>query len=184
MSYTKIAGKILEVMRLIPTEQELGKLNEILVAQKLISRSEYEVVGSSERADKQGVLWQIVTVSCRLTIIDVESDEEIVNVALGTGIDSGDKAIVKAQMMARRYAWMAALNIMEEDKPDTEDTHEIIVETPEDKLRAEITALWRWDPAQFPDWVNKRVGGPFESADIVRLTAVKNELEGYRKEHG
>lgn len=182
MSYMKIAGKILEVMKEIPSELELGKLNEILVAQKLISKSEYEVAGSSERADKQGVLWQIVTVSCRLMIIDVESDEEIVNVALGTGIDSGDKAIVKAQAMARREAWMAMLDITQGAQDVTES--EIIVETPEDKLRAEITALWRWEPAQFPDWINKRVGGPFESADIVRLTAVKNELEGYRKEHG
>lgn len=183
MSYAKIAGKILEVMKLIPTEQELGKLNEILVAQKLISKSEYEVVGSSERADKQGVLWQIVTVSCRLTIIDIESDEEIVNIALGTGIDSGDSAVVKAQKMARREAWMATLNFMPVNSGVEQvvtPEPEIIVETPESKLIAHITALWKWEPAQLPGWIGQRFKKPLEQLNITELSVVKSELENYR----
>jgi hypothetical protein len=178
----KIEAKILEVMKAIPSEQELGRLNEVLVAQKLISKTEYEVIRDGEKTDKQGVVWQIITVSCQLTIVDTESEEILVNNALGTGIDSGDMTIAKAQEMARKQAWRAMLNIFQEDKPAV--VPEIVVETPEEKLRAEIRSLWRWDPAQFPDWVNKRVEGSFESADVVRLTVVRDELKGYRNEHG
>jgi len=179
-----VASKLFEVMKLITTEQDFPKLREVLAVQNLVARTEYELTRSSERVDAKGVVWQVVTVSCRLVIIDIESSEEIVNVALGSGIDAGVMAVVNAQEMALKRAWLGALGITQEVVQDVAPEPQIVVETPEDKLRHEIKALWRWDQAQFPDWITKRVGGEFESADIVRLTAVRDELKGYRKEHG
>jgi len=183
----KIAGKILEVIRQIPNEQELTRLNEVLASQKLIPKAKYQIENSRERTTVQGVVWQLVTVSCELTIIDTESDEEITYIALGSGTDHKDKAVSMAQMMARRYAWLVVLNIMDENLPEVEGVPfpevlpEIIVETPESKLITHITALWkaRWDPALLPGWIEQRFKKPIEQLNITELSVVKSELENY-----
>jgi len=183
MSHTKIAPKILEVIRQIPDEQSFEKLNEALLEQKLITHTEYKIVESRERVATQGIVWQIVTVVCELTIIDTESDEILVNVALGSGVDTGDKAVIKAQRMAWWYAWIAALNIkistQEGGVQAVTSEPEIIVETPESKLIAHIKALWKWDQALFPDYALQRFKRPIEQLNISELTVLKNELENY-----
>jgi hypothetical protein len=185
MSHTKIAPKLLEVIRQIPNEQELGKLNEVLASQKLISKTEYEVAGREERIDSKGVVWQVLAVSCRLTIIDVESDEEITNTALGIGIDAGTQGVSKAQAMARKYAWMAALNITHDAELVSAQNvvHEpkIIVETPESKLIDHITAMWqaRWDIVLLQGWIEQRFKKQIEQLNITELSVVKSELENY-----
>lgn len=184
MSHLKITSKILEVMKSITSEQELSKLNESLIAQKLIAKTEYEITESTERITPQGVAWRLITVSCQLTIIDVESDEILVNIALGFGMDKSDKAVARAQSMAWRMAWLGALNIPEgglmDDKPDLPSTEpEIIVETPESKLITHITALWRWDPALFSDYFIKRFQRPIDQLNITELSVVKSEFENH-----
>lgn len=186
MSHTKIAPKILEIIRQIPNEQSFSKINEALLEQKLITQIEYEISESKERTTTQGVVWQLVTVSCKLTIIDVESDETMVNIALGSGVDQGDKAVAKAATMAWRYAWLGALNIAIQDAIEApaeavQDTvvPEFVVETPESKLIAHIKALWKWDTALFPDYAIQRFKRPIEQLNISELTVLKNELENY-----
>jgi hypothetical protein len=180
----KIAQKILEVMKLIPTEGELSKLNEVLIGQGLASRSEFEVVSQSERVDKHGAVWQVATVSCELIIIDTESDETIVNIALGQSMDAGDLAIARAQRIARGMAWMAALNlpgIFERVQDDITPEPEIIVETPESKLITQIRALWKWDAAMFPEYIAKRFAGRcIEDLNITELTVIADELRNYK----
>lgn len=177
MSHMKIATKILEVIRQIPIEQELGKLNEVLSSQKLISKTKYQIEASRERTTVQGVVWQLATVSCELTIIDAESDEEISCIALGSGVDHRDKAIPMAQMMARRYAWLAVLNIEATKMVDVEP--EIIVETPESKLIAQIKALWKWGESELEPYFIKRRGKPLSELNLPELTVEKQDLEGY-----
>ena len=182
MSHTKIATKIFEVMNSIPDEQSLNKLSEVLVAQKLITKTEYKIVGSNRATDRNGIIWHFVNVSCELTVIDVESDNTLINIAFGSGIDSGDKAITKAQAMARKHAWMAALNITTEDTwiPEVDpEPEKIIVETPESKLIATIGALWKWDQALFPDYVLQRFKRPIDRLNISELSVLKSELENY-----
>lgn len=180
-----IATKLSEIMKLITNEQDLVKLRESLIANNLITRTEYEIANSSERVGVKGVVWQVVTVLCRLKVIDIESGEGIENTALGTGIDAGVMAVIKAQDMALSRVWIGALGITEAvSVQDVTSVPEIVVETPESRLRAEINALYKWDRALFAEWIAKQIGGEFESADIVRLTAVRDELKGYRKEHG
>ncbi|TGE35909.1 hypothetical protein E4K67_22600 [Desulfosporosinus fructosivorans] len=185
MSHMKIASKILEVMKAISSEQEFGKLNEAIIEQKLITKVEYEIEETKESITSQRVVWQLVTVSCELTIIDVESDEILVNVAYGSGMDQGDKAVAKAQDMAQRFAWMAALNIESREpvvvtiKDGEVVTPEFVVETPESKLIAHIKALWKWDTALFPDYALQRFKKPIEQLNISELSVLKNELENY-----
>lgn len=182
MSHMKIATKILEVMKAIPTTgNPFEYINKPLVEQKLIAQTKYEIAESKERTTTQGIMYQLITVSCELTIIDAESDETIVNIALGTGIDQGDKAVAKAQIMARKYAWMAALNIADEDEPGVVvSVPEFVVETPEGKLVAGITALWRWSPEELITWVTARFKGrPLDQLNLAELSVLKNELENY-----
>jgi len=181
MSQMKIAGKIHEAMKSIPIGYTHENINECLIAQKLITQTEFKIVESKERTSRNGVVWQVVIVSCQLTIIDTESDETIINVALGAGTDTGDKAVAKAQMMAREYVWMAALNTTIEGVPFLEAVSEpeIIVETPTSKLMAEVTALWRWDPALFQDYFMKRFQRPIDQLNITELSVVKSEFENY-----
>jgi len=181
MSHTKIAPKILEVMRQIPSVNDLVKLNEILIEQKLITQTEYKIVEYKEQITRSGLALQIVAVSCELTIIDTESDEVQTNIALGSGLDAVDKAVDKAQVRARKHAWMTALNITTEGAwiPEVDPEPEIIVETPESKLIASIGALWKWDQALFPDYVLQRFKRPIDQLNISELSVLKSELENY-----
>lgn len=179
---TTIAGKILEVMKVIPKIH----INDALIEQKLISKTEYEVTEAKEKTTSQGVVWQFVTVACRLTIIDVESDEVIVNIALGSGMDVGDQAIAKAQVMARKYAWMAAfpIDITDDGIPSvTVPEPEFVGTPPENKIVTEISGLWKskgWDPIELQPYVIKRFGHPLEELNLAEFEVLKTELENYR----
>ncbi len=90
----------------------LSKIQPSLVANGLIAAQEMKVV-----SDNGGR----VTVECRLSVIDVESGATIEVVSLGCGIDSGDKAVMKAQTAAHKYAWYHLLNIPTGDDPEADE---------------------------------------------------------------
>lgn len=191
MSHTRIASKILEVMKSIPDEQSFSKLNETLIEQKLITKTEYEISESKEKITVQGVVWQLVTVSCQLTIIDTESDEILVNIAFGSGVDQGDKAVTKAQRMAWGYAWISALNIKIADKPEVANEGvqavsepEFVVETPESKLISEIKALWKWGESELEPYFIKRRGKKLSELNLPELTVERNDLQSYIRGNG
>lgn len=187
MSHMKIATKILEVIRQIPDEQAFTKINQALLDQKLITQIEYEIAESKERTTAQGVVWQLVTVSCKLTILDVESDETMVNIAFGSGADQGDKAGAKAMTMAWRYVWLGALNIAVDYLAETPTdgpvqdvvTPEFVVETPESKLIGQIKALWKWGEADLEPYVFKKRGKGLNEMNLPELTVEKQDLESY-----
>jgi hypothetical protein len=203
LSHSKIAAKILEVMKSVgylqkdkenkeqkyaylSTEHALEKINEALLEQKLISKTEYEIAESKEKPTAKGAIWQLVTVSCQLTIIDTESDEILVNTAFGSGTDPGDKAVAKAQTMARKYAWLAALNIPVGNDPEddpTTDTQSFVSVPPEQQFIMEITSLWQskgWDINQLSHYVAQRFGGRvLTQLNFAELGVIKSELENY-----
>ncbi|MHB1651414.1 MAG: ERF family protein [Desulfitobacteriaceae bacterium] len=202
MSHIKIAAKLLEVMqgvgylqkdkenkeqhyKYLSTEHTLEKINEELLKQKLVTRSEYQVTESKEKPTKNGAIWQLVTVSCTLTVLDVESDEVLVNVAYGSGTDSGDKAVAKAQTMARKYAWLAALNIPVGDDPEEDpvtDKQEFVTVSPTQQLINDISQIWYSnvrDGSQLASYTIARYGRPLEQLNSPELGALKNEFENY-----
>ena len=185
MSHMKIATKILEVMKAIPTTgNPFEYINKPLVEQKLIAQTKYEIAESKERTTTQGIVYQIITVSCELTIIDAESDETIVNIALGTGINQGSGAIISAQEMAQRYAWLGALGVMEQDEPEVYPNviqPEFVVETPESKLIDQIKALWKWGDTELESYFIKKRGKGLSELNLPELTVERNELESYIK---
>lgn len=176
MSHMKIASKILEVMKAIPDEQGLGKLNEVLMAQNLIPQTKYRFDESREHITRDGVVLQIMTISCELTIIDTESDEGLTYTALGSGVDTGSLAVVKAQEMAFNRACIGVLNI---SSTVVVTEPEIVVETPESKLIAQIKALWKWGDAELEPYFIKRRGKGLGELNLPELTVERNELESY-----
>lgn len=153
----------------------LENLNQTLTEFKIIPRTDYRILESRDITDVQGVVHHYTVVACELTLADMEADEVITTyTALGASTD-----IVKAQEMARKQAWLSALNIMPE-KPEVIEP-EIIVETPESQTITSIKALWRWDTS-LVDYASKRfkraIAG-LEDLNITELTVLKTELEGY-----
>lgn len=100
----------------------LEKVNDSCVKHNVASIVNYEIIGEKEKTTKQGAVEQLITVKATLKIIDADSGESIDAVAMGTGQDSGDKAIAKAQTMALKYCWMTTLNISTGDDPEADES--------------------------------------------------------------
>lgn len=175
------------------------KVNQALVENRLISVPEFSLVSEKEKATAKGGIWQLVTVQCKLTIIDADSGESVTVVSLGTGTDPGDKAAAKAQTMAMKYAWLTALNIETGDEPENDgrtDQQEFmrpgapaastvpglppgLPDTP--KIRA-ICQLWQglnWDTGTLPGYLEQRFGKPASQLTDAELVVVENEANFY-----
>ena len=61
-----------------------------------------------------------MTVRVTITLVDVESGESIILSGLGSGQDSGDKAVMKAQTAAIKYAYLMSLAISTNDDPEAD----------------------------------------------------------------
>jgi len=92
--------------------QVFAKVNEALEANRLISIPSFSRQGDSSFS----------MVECRLEIHDLDSPEYLVTTAYGSGMDKGDKAVMKAQTAALKYAWMMLLNISTGDDPEADST--------------------------------------------------------------
>lgn len=89
---------------------------------------------------------RVVTVRMEVTVADVESGERATFAGLGSGQDAGDKAVMKAQTAATKYAWMVALSISTGDDPEAdEDTDERAAgkgaRAPQPPTERELTAM-------------------------------------------
>ena len=135
---TNIATKILSLMqaceyiqkeaenkeqkyKYVPDAAIMRKINPELVKNKIIAIPEFSVISEKDKPTKSGSVWQFVSVQCVLTLIDAESGEKLTVTSLGSGVDSGDKAVAKAQTMAMKYAWMKLLQVETGDDPEADE---------------------------------------------------------------
>lgn len=65
---------------------------------------------------------KVTTVRVTVNLFDVESGETMQLVGIGSGADTGDKAVMKAQTAALKYAWMMSLNIATGDDPEADES--------------------------------------------------------------
>ena len=131
----KIASKLIQVMaecsqipkngvndfhhyRYATSADVLEKVNSALVKHKLASVVTPEVVQASEVLNSKGNAEQRVTVKVTITLVDAESGESVLLVGLGSGQDVGDKAVMKAQTAAIKYAYLMSLAISTNDDPE------------------------------------------------------------------
>lgn len=98
----------------------LEKVNQSLVKNRVASIVLPEVVDSNEVLTGKGNTEQLVTVKVAITLIDTDSGESIVLAGIGSGQDGGDKAVMKAQTAAIKYAYMLSLAISTNDDPEAD----------------------------------------------------------------
>lgn len=133
-----LAAKLCQVMRacaVVPKDKEnaqqrykyassdaiLEKVNPALVDAGLATVCLMEVIDRQPRTTNSGGMWELVTVRCRISIIDTATGATIETEGVGQGFDGGDKSLSKAQTQARKYAWMLALNISTGEDPEGDD---------------------------------------------------------------
>ena len=61
-----------------------------------------------------------MTVGCNILLIDSESGESIDLYGIGTGQDAGDKAVMKAETAAIKYAYLLSMAISTGDDPEAD----------------------------------------------------------------
>ena len=133
----KIASKLIQVMaecsqipkngvndfhhyKYATSADVLEKVNSALVKHKLASVVTPEVLQASEVLNSKGNAEQRVTVRVATTLVDAESGESVLLVGLGSGQDVGDKAVMKAQTAAIKYAYLMSLAISTNDDPEAD----------------------------------------------------------------
>lgn len=68
--------------------------------------------------NQKGNIEHLATVSVHIQLIDSESGESVDLFGMGSGQDAGDKAVMKAQTAAIKYAFMLSLCIATGDDPE------------------------------------------------------------------
>lgn len=98
----------------------LEKANESMVENNVASKVLPRLTEFRDVTTAKGATEHLATVEVTVTLIDTESGETIDLVGMGSGQDAGDKAIMKAQTAALKYAWMMSLNIATGDDPEAD----------------------------------------------------------------
>ena len=98
-------------------EDVLCKVNEVLTKNKLASVVTPALDSVVDVVDLKGNKEHLATISVKIELIDSDRGESIVLQVFCSGQDAGDKAIMKAQTAAIKYAYMMSLCIATGDDP-------------------------------------------------------------------
>lgn len=137
MENTKIAKKLVNVMiecghiaknglnsyhqyKYATAEDVLLKVNTALTKNKIASVVIPEIASMVDVTNLKGNTEHLVTVNVQIKLIDSESGECVDLFGIGSGQDAGDKAVMKAQTAAIKYAYMMSLCIATGDDPEAD----------------------------------------------------------------
>ena len=98
----------------------LEKVNASLTKHGIASVVTPNLLSVQEVTTAKGNVEQLATVEVTVTLIDSESGETLTLKGLGSGQDSSDKSVAKAQTMALKYAYLASLAIATGDDPEAD----------------------------------------------------------------
>ena len=144
----KIAKKFVEVMRdcshvakngtndfhkykYATATDVLEKVNASLTKHSIASVVTPSLLSMQEITTAKGNTERLATVEVSVTLIDAESGETLTLKGLGSGQDSSDKAVAKAQTMGIKYAYLASLAIATGDDPEADmHTDEVMQQNP------------------------------------------------------
>lgn len=99
----------------------LEKINAAMVKQGVCSIVVPEIISIDEVTTSKGNIERLATVKVDITLIDRDSDESITITGLGSGQDSSDKAVMKAETAAIKYAYMMSFAIAAGDDPEADN---------------------------------------------------------------
>lgn len=98
----------------------LETINAALVKHKVASVVTPSIIASFDVTNAKGNIEHQVTVGCNILLIDSESGESIDLYGIGTGQDAGDKAVMKAETAAIKYAYLLSMAISTGDDPEAD----------------------------------------------------------------
>jgi hypothetical protein len=98
----------------------LEKVHAAFVKHHVASIVLPEIVSSSDVVNNKGNTDHLVTVKVSITLVDGDSGESITLSGIGSGQDGGDKAVMKAQTAAIKYAYMLSFSISTSDDPEAD----------------------------------------------------------------
>lgn len=101
-------------------EDVLLKVNTALTKNKIASIVIPEIASMVDVTNLKGNTEHLVTVNVQIKLIDSESGECVDLFGIGSGQDAGDKAVMKAQTAAIKYAYMMSLCIATSDDPEAD----------------------------------------------------------------
>lgn len=133
----KIAGKLVAVMEecshvmkrgtndfhhysYATSADVLEKVNAALVKQNICALVKPELIGLENVTNAKGNTEHLATVKVNITLIDAESGENVEISGMGNGQDLGDKAVMKAETAAIKYAYMMSFAISTGDDPEAD----------------------------------------------------------------
>lgn len=133
----KLAAKLLDVMHECSYVQKNGKnqfhgykyatsadvlekVNQSFVKHGIISLAKPELFDLTDVTTLKGNIEKLATIQMTITLMDVETGETFEIIGIGSGQDAGDKAVMKAETAAIKYAYMLTLNISTGDDPEAD----------------------------------------------------------------
>lgn len=98
----------------------LEKVNASLVKNGICSIAVPELLNMVEVITLKGNIEHLATVKMDILLIDKDSGETITITGMGSGQDGGDKAVMKAQTAAIKYAYLLSLAISTGEDPEAD----------------------------------------------------------------
>lgn len=115
-----------------------AKINEALSAQGLYTQVELTLLEMRDATTSKGNAEKHATVSAKIIITDSETGETVTFTGLGSGQDAGDKATMKANTAALKYAYIGGLCIAMSDDPESDTGNTYQPPAPPKKSNGEI----------------------------------------------
>ena len=106
------------------------KINKSLVKHGIATVTRPKIINAWERVTGKGNTLYFKEVEVEITLIDTDTGEEKVIHGIGCGMDTGDKAVMKAQTAAVKYAWLMSLQIATGDDPEADENTDLSTEEP------------------------------------------------------
>ena len=122
----------------------LEKVNTSLTKHGLASVVTPNLLSMQQVTTAKGNIEQLATVEVSVTLIDAESGESLTLKGLGSGQDSSDKAVAKAQTMALKYTYMASLAIATGDDPEADSKTDEVMQPKPAPQKNNVTNSFTW----------------------------------------
>lgn len=97
-----------------------ARINEAMTSQGLYTQVEMTLLDLRDVTTSKGNSEKHAVVSAKITVTDSETGESVTFTGLGSGQDAGDKAIMKGNTAALKYAYIGGLCIAMSDDPESD----------------------------------------------------------------